>query len=180
MNVIPTALAGVLILEPKVFGDDRGFFFESYNERVFEKATGRAPTFVQDNHSRSVRGVVRGLHYQIVKPQAKLVRAGAGTLLDVAVDLRRSSPTFGQHVAVELSAENKRQLWIPEGFGHGFTVLSESAELLYKTTEYWYPEHDRSLAWDDPALGIDWRVSSAILSDKDRQAPRLADAEVFA
>ncbi len=180
MNVIATALEGVLILEPKVFGDDRGFFFESYNERVFEKATGRAPRFVQDNHSRSVRGVVRGLHYQVVKPQAKLVRAGAGSLLDVAVDLRKSSPTFGQHVAVELSAENKRQLWIPEGFGHGFAVLSDSAELLYKTTEFWYPEHDRSLAWDDPSLGIDWRVAEAILSDKDRQAPQLGDAEVFA
>ena len=179
MNVIPTALEGVLILEPKVFGDERGFFFESYNERVFEKATGRAPRFVQDNHSRSVRGVVRGLHYQVVKPQAKLVRAGSGVILDVAVDLRRSSPTFGQHVAVELSAENKRQLWIPEGFAHGFTVLSESAELLYKTTEFWYPEHDRSLAWDDPAIGIDWRVAEPILSDKDRQAPRLDQAEQF-
>ena len=180
MNVIPTALEGVLILEPKVFGDDRGFFFESYNERVFEQATGRAPRFVQDNHSRSVRGVVRGLHYQVVKPQAKLVRASAGVLLDVAVDLRRSSPTFGRHVAVELSAQNKRQLWIPEGFGHGFAVLSDAAELLYKTTEFWYPEHDRSLAWDDPALAIDWRVDEAILSDKDGKAPRLAEAEVFA
>ena len=180
MNVIPTALEGVLILEPKVFGDDRGFFFESYNERVFEQATGRAPRFVQDNHSRSVRGVVRGLHYQLVKPQAKLVRASAGVLLDVAVDLRRSSPTFGRHVAVELSAQNKRQLWIPEGFGHGFAVLSDAAELLYKTTEFWYPEHDRSLAWDDPALAIDWRVDEAILSDKDGKAPRLAEAEVFA
>ena len=180
MNVIPTALEGVLILEPKVFGDDRGFFFESYNERVFEQAIGRAPRFVQDNHSRSVRGVVRGLHYQVVKPQAKLVRASAGVLLDVAVDLRRSSPTFGRHVAVELSAQNKRQLWIPEGFGHGFAVLSDAAELLYKTTEFWYPEHDRSLAWDDPALAIDWRVDEAILSDKDGKAPRLAEAEVFA
>ena len=179
MNVIPTALEGVLILEPKVFGDDRGFFFESYNERVFEQATGRAPRFVQDNHSRSVRGVVRGLHYQLVKPQAKLVRASAGVLLDVAVDLRRSSPTFGRHVAVELSAQNKRQLWIPEGFGHGFAVLSDAAELLYKTTEFWYPEHDRSLAWDDPAIGIDWRVAEPILSDKDRQAPRLDQAEQF-
>ena len=180
MNVIPTAIEGLLILEPKVFGDDRGFFFESYNERVFEQATGRAPRFVQDNHSRSVRGVVRGLHYQLVKPQAKLVRASAGVLLDVAVDLRRSSPTFGRHVAVELSAQNKRQLWIPEGFGHGFAVLSDAAELLYKTTEFWYPEHDRSLAWDDPALAIDWRVDEAILSDKDGKAPRLAEAEVFA
>ena len=179
MNAIPTALEGVLILEPKVFGDDRGFFFESYNERQFEQATGRAPRFVQDNHSRSIRGVVRGLHYQVVKPQAKLVRAGTGAILDVAVDLRRSSPTFGQHVAVELSAENKRQLWIPEGFAHGFTVLSESAELLYKTTEFWIPEHDRSLAWDDPTIGIDWQVVDPILSDKDRKAPRLDQAEQF-
>lgn len=179
MNAIPTALPGVLILEPRVFGDDRGFFFESYNERQFEQATGRAPRFVQDNHSRSIRGVVRGLHYQVVKPQAKLVRAGAGVILDVAVDLRQSSPTFGQHVAVELSADNKRQLWIPEGFGHGFAVLSETAELLYKTTEFWFPEHDRSLSWNDPALGIDWQVSDPVLSDKDRQAPLLDRAELF-
>jgi dTDP-4-dehydrorhamnose 3,5-epimerase len=134
---------------------------------------------VQDNHSKSSHGVLRGLHYQVVRPQGKLVRAVAGTLLDVAVDLRRSSPTFGRHVAVELSADNKRQLWVPAGFGHGFVVLSETAELLYKTTEYWYPEHDRTLAWNDPALGIDWRVTNPTLSAKDQQGRLLAEAEVF-
>lgn len=179
MKVTPTALDGVLVIEPKVFEDARGFFLESYNERVFAEATGVSPRFVQDNHSRSSHGVLRGLHYQVVRPQGKLVRAVAGTLLDVAVDLRRSSPTFGRHVAVELSADNKRQLWVPAGFGHGFVVLSETAELLYKTTDYWYPEHDRTLAWNDPALGIDWRVTSPTLSAKDQQGKPLADAEVF-
>ena len=179
MNVIETTLPDVLILEPKVFGDDRGFFFESFNSRVFGEATGLSPVFVQDNHSRSARGVLRGLHYQLVKPQAKLVRAAFGTLLDVAVDLRRDSPHFGKHVAVELSADNKRQLWVPEGFAHGFVVLSEHAELLYKTTDYWYPEHDRTLAWDDPVLGIDWRTKQPILSAKDAVGKRLAEAEVY-
>ena len=162
-----------------MFADERGFFLESYNERVFAEATGVSPRFVQDNHSRSSRGVLRGLHYQVVKPQGKLVRATAGTLLDVAVDLRRSSPTFGRHVAVELTAENKRQLWIPAGFAHGFVVLSEMAELLYKTTDYWYPEHDRTLAWDEPALAIDWRVTVPTLSAKDQRGRTLAEAELF-
>jgi dTDP-4-dehydrorhamnose 3,5-epimerase len=179
VKVTRTALEGVLIVEPKVFEDERGFFLESYNERVFAEATGVTPRFVQDNHSKSARGVLRGLHYQVVRPQGKLVRAAAGSLLDVAVDLRRSSPTLGRHVAVELSADNRRQLWIPAGFGHGFVVLSETAELLYKTTEYWYPEHDRTLAWNDPDLGIDWRVTTPTLSTKDQQGRRLAEAELF-
>jgi dTDP-4-dehydrorhamnose 3,5-epimerase len=179
VKVTRTALEGVLIVEPKVFEDERGFFLESYNERVFAEATGVTPRFVQDNHSKSVRGVLRGLHYQVVRPQGKLVRAAAGSLLDVAVDLRRSSPTFGRHVAAELNAENRRQLWIPAGFAHGFVVLSETAELLYKTTEYWYPEHDRTLAWNDPDLGIDWRVATPTLSSKDQQGRRLAEAELF-
>lgn len=183
MNVIETSLPGVLVLEPKVFTDARGFFFESFNPRVFETATGLSPRFVQDNHSRSTRGVLRGLHYQVVRPQAKLVRAGAGRLLDVAVDLRRSSPRFGEHVAVELSAENKRQLWVPEGFAHGFAVLSDTAELLYKTTDYWYPEHDRTLRWDDPRVAIDWAawgIVDPILSAKDAAGPTLDAAEVYA
>ena len=179
MNIIETALPGVLILEPRVFGDERGFFFESFNARVFEEATGLSPGFVQDNHSRSAKGVLRGLHYQLVKPQAKLVRAAFGTLLDIAVDLRRSSPHFGRHIAIELSADNKRQLWVPEGFAHGFVVLSEHAELLYKTTDYWYPEHDRTLAWDDPTLEIDWRTVNPVLSAKDGAGKRLAEAEVY-
>ena len=178
VSVEETAIPAVKIVTPKKFGDHRGFFSETWSRKAFAEA-GLDLDFVQDNHSRSVRGVLRGLHYQVVKPQAKLVRAGSGVILDVAVDLRRSSPTFGQHVAVELSAENKRQLWIPEGFGHGFAVLSDNAELLYKTTEFWFPEHDRSLAWDDPALKIDWRLDDPILSDKDRQAPRLDRAELF-
>ena len=183
MNIIETALPGVLIIEPKVFEDPRGFFFESFNARAFEAATGLSPQFVQDNHSRSSRGVLRGLHYQVVRPQAKLVRAGAGRLLDVAVDLRRSSAHFGRHVAVELSGENKRQLWVPEGFAHGFAVLSETAELLYKTTDYWYPEHDRTLRWNDPDVAIDWAawgVGAPILSPKDAAGPALAAAEVYA
>lgn len=179
MKVSRTALDGVLIVEPKVFEDDRGFFLESYNERVFAEATGVTPRFVQDNHSKSVRGVLRGLHYQVARPQGKLVRATAGTLLDVAVDLRRSSPTFGRHVSVELSGDNRRQIWIPAGFAHGFVVLSETAELLYKTTEYWYPEHDRTLAWNDPDLAIDWRVTAPTLSAKDQQGRRLAEADLF-
>ncbi|HYF59583.1 MAG TPA: dTDP-4-dehydrorhamnose 3,5-epimerase [Burkholderiaceae bacterium] len=181
MNAIPTALPGVLILEPKVFGDARGFFLESWNAQTFRQATGVEASFVQDNHSRSARGVLRGLHYQLVRPQGKLVRVTAGEVYDVAVDLRRSSPQFGRAVGVRLSADNHRQLWIPPGFGHGFLVLSESADFLYKTTEYWYPEHDRSLAWNDPALGIEWPLDGLepMLAAKDRAAPRLADAQVY-
>ncbi|MDO8989286.1 MAG: dTDP-4-dehydrorhamnose 3,5-epimerase [Sideroxyarcus sp.] len=181
MKVISTAIPDLLIIEPKVFGDDRGFFFESFNRRKFAELTGRDADFVQDNHSRSVKGVLRGLHYQIQHPQGKLVRAVQGTVLDVAVDIRKSSPTFGQHVALELSAENKRMLWIPEGFAHGFVVLSETAEFLYKTTDYWYPEHERSIRWNDPALGIDWQLQTApSLSGKDAQGKMLAEAELFA
>lgn len=179
-TVTKTALPEVLILEPKVFGDDRGFFFESFNQQDFAKATGLNVNFVQDNHSKSARGVLRGLHYQIQHAQGKLVRATQGTVFDVAVDLRRSSPNFGKWVGVELSAENKKQLWIPEGFAHGFVVLSESAEFLYKTTDYWYPEFERSLRWDDPAIGIRWPVDTApLLSQKDAAAPVLDKAQVF-
>lgn len=170
----------VVLLEPRVFGDDRGFFFESFNRRKFAELTGFDVDFVQDNHSRSARNVLRGLHYQIQHPQGKLVRATLGSVLDVAVDIRKSSPTFGQHVAVELSAENKRMLWIPEGFAHGFVVLSEAAEFLYKTTDYWFPEHERCLRWDDPAIGIDWALQDApMLSTKDAQGKILKDAELF-
>lgn len=180
MKVTPTALPEVLLLEPRVFGDDRGFFFESYNERTFHEATGIEATFVQDNHSRSARGVLRGIHYQVRRPQGKLVRVVDGAVLDVAVDLRRSSPRFGQWVAVELTAENKRQVWIPPGFGHGFVVLSEHADFLYKTTEYWIPELDRAVAWNDPALGVDWQLAGKpSLSGKDAAAPRLSEAELF-
>jgi len=181
MNAIQTSLSDVLIIEPKVFGDARGFFFESFNRRRFAELTGRDADFVQDNHSRSVRNVLRGLHYQIRQPQAKLVRVVQGAVLDVAVDIRRSSPTFGRHVAVELSAENRRMLWVPEGFAHGFVVLSDAAEFLYKTTDYWYPEHERCIRWDDPALAIDWGLDAApSLSAKDAQGKALADAELFA
>lgn len=180
MNVVATAIPDVLILEPRVFGDDRGFFFESFNRRAFTEAVGREVDFVQDNHSRSAKNVLRGLHYQIRHPQAKLVRVIQGRVLDVAVDIRRSSPTFGKHVALELSAENKRMLWIPEGFAHGFVTLSESAEFLYKTTDYWYPEHERCIRWDDTALGIDWALETApALSAKDAQGKLLAEAELF-
>jgi len=181
MNVIATAIPDLKIIEPKVFGDARGFFYESFNQRRFNELVGREVEFVQDNHSRSARHVLRGLHYQIQQAQGKLVRVVQGTVYDVAVDLRRSSPTFGQHVGVELSAENKRMFWIPEGFAHGFVVLSESAEFLYKTTDYWAPEFERSLAWNDPALAIDWPISEApALSAKDQQAKLLAEAECFA
>lgn len=180
MRVVPTAIAGVLIIEPKVFGDERGFFFESFNRRRFAELTGRDVDFVQDNHSRSAKGVLRGLHYQIQHPQGKLVRVVQGAVLDVSVDLRRSSPTFGRHVAHELSAENKRMLWIPEGFAHGFLVFSDTAEILYKTTDYWYPEHERSLRWDEPALAIDWKLQiTPVLSCKDAQGKSLAEAELF-
>ncbi len=181
MNVVATPLPGVLILEPRVFGDARGFFLESWNERVFREATGVETAFVQDNHSRSARHVLRGLHYQLVRPQGKLVRVVAGEVFDVTVDLRRSSPHFGRWFGLRLDATTHRQLWIPPGFGHGFVVLSETADFLYKTTEYWSPEHDRSLAWNDPALGIEWPLDGAepVLAAKDAAAPRLADAQVY-
>ena len=182
MNVIHTPLEGLLVLEPRVFGDDRGFFFESFNARRFAELTGVTSAFVQDNHSRSARGVLRGLHYQIQQAQGKLVRATAGAVFDVAVDIRKSSPTFGQWYGIELSAENKRQMWIPPGFAHGFVVTSDAAEFLYKTTDYWAPEHERSILWNDPAIGIQWPALDAapLLSGKDQAALLLADAEVFA
>lgn len=183
MNVIPTAIPEVFIIEPRVFGDDRGFFFESFNERRFLEAIGGEDSvrFVQDNHSKSARNVLRGLHYQIRQPQGKLVRVVAGEVFDVAVDLRRSSPTFGKWVGAVLSADNKRQLWIPAGFAHGFVVTSESAEFLYKTTDYWAPEHERCIAWNDPDIGIEWPFEQApVLSDKDRAGNSFAEAEVFA
>lgn len=177
---IETGLPGVVLLEPRVFGDARGFFFESFNQRDFAAATACELTFVQDNHSRSARGVLRGLHYQIRQPQGKLVRVTAGSVFDVAVDLRKSSPHFGRWYGVELSADNHRQLWVPPGFGHGFVVTSESADFLYKTTDYWAPEHERSLRWNDPQVGIDWPLTEGlVLADKDRDAPLLADAELF-
>jgi len=181
MNIVATSIPEVLIFEPRVFGDDRGFFFESFNERAFEEAVGRRVTFVQDNHSRSQRGVLRGLHYQIENPQGKLVRVATGDVLDVAVDIRKGSPTFGQSVAVRLTETNKRQLWIPEGFAHGFVVLSETADFLYKTTDYYNPAAERAIAWNDPALAIDWQLDGIEprLSAKDQQAKALADADLF-
>jgi dTDP-4-dehydrorhamnose 3,5-epimerase len=181
VKVIPSAIPDVLIIEPKVFGDERGFFFESYNRRQFTELTGRDVDFVQDNHSRSVKNVLRGLHYQIRQPQGKLVRVVQGAVFDVVLDIRRSSPTFGQHVTKELSAENKRMLWVPEGFAHGFVVISDTAEFLYKTTDYWAPEFERSIAWNDPAIGIQWPIQGVpALSAKDQQAKLLAEAEHFA
>ena len=180
MNVLSTDLPDVLILEPRVFGDERGFFMESFNARTFEEATGLQRTFVQDNHSRSQKGVLRGLHYQLQQPQGKLVRVTAGEVLDVAVDIRRSSPTFGRWVGVHLSAENKRQLWVPEGFAHGFVVLSEFAEFLYKTTDYYAPAHERCIRWDDPQLAIDWQFEGVPqLSAKDQNGLLLRQAELF-
>jgi dTDP-4-dehydrorhamnose 3,5-epimerase len=179
MRVSPTRLAEVLLIEPKVFGDSRGFFFESWNEREFERAGIRA-RFVQDNHSRSQKGVLRGLHYQVRQPQGKLVRVTEGEIFDVAVDIRRSSPTFGTWGSARLSAQSKNMLWIPVGFAHGFCVLSEFAEVLYKTTDFYAPEHERSIAWNDPDLGIDWPLSGTpLLSAKDAAGVRLQDAEVF-
>ncbi|MBI5006890.1 MAG: dTDP-4-dehydrorhamnose 3,5-epimerase [Nitrosomonadales bacterium] len=181
MKCIPTAIPDVLIIEPKVFGDERGFFFESFNRRRFAELTGYDVDFVQDNHSRSARNVLRGLHYQIQHPQGKLVRVTSGKVFDVVVDIRRSSPTFGRHVAVELSAEDRRMLWIPAGFAHGFLVMSESAEFLYKTTDYWYPEYERCIRWDDPELGINWPLQGQpALSGKDAKGVPLQQAEVFA
>ena len=181
MKAIPTDIAGVLVLEPKVFGDDRGFFFESYNRRAFREATGLDPDFVQDNHSRSARNVLRGLHYQVRQPQGKLVRVTSGEVYDVAVDLRRSSPTFGRWVGLTLSAANHRMLWVPEGFAHGFVVTSDHAEFLYKTTDYYAPEHERCIRWDDPALAIAWPSAGAPpqVSAKDARGLALADAPRF-
>lgn len=180
MRVIATELPDVQIIEPQVFGDDRGFFYESFNARQFADLTGIDCTFVQDNHSRSARGVLRGLHYQVQHAQGKLVRVSAGEVFDVAVDIRHSSPTFGRWVGTLLSAENKRQLWIPEGFAHGFLVLSEFAEFLYKTTDYYAPQHERCIRWDDPQLAIDWPLAtSPLLSGKDQAGTTLAAAELF-
>ena len=184
MNAQSTAIEGVFVLEPKVFGDARGFFMESYNRRAFREATGLDIDFVQDNHSRSRKGVLRGLHYQIQQPQGKLVRVTSGAVFDVAVDIRRGSPTFGRWVGEELSADNHRQLWVPPGMAHGFVVLSESADFLYKTTDYYAPQFERSIAWNDPTIGIDWPlaahgITEPLLSDKDRAGLPLAQAEVF-
>ncbi|OON60660.1 dTDP-4-dehydrorhamnose 3,5-epimerase [Massilia sp. KIM] len=180
MNCTPTALEGVLLLEPQVFDDERGFFFESYNARRFREAAGFEPVFVQDNHSKSRRGVVRGLHYQVSVPQGKLVRVIAGAVYDVVVDLRAASPSFGRWIGTELSAANRRQLWVPPGCAHGFLTLSEEAECLYKTTEFWSPAHERTLLWNDPALAIAWPLQGEpILSAKDREGVPLARAEVF-
>lgn len=181
MKLISTHIHDLLILEPKVFGDERGFFFESFNQRQFKELTGLDVDFVQDNHSRSAKNVLRGLHYQIQQPQGKLVRVVQGKVFDVVVDLRRSSPTFGQHVGIELSAENKRMFWIPPGFAHGFVVLSETAEFLYKTTDYWAPEFERSLLWNDPALAIAWPLDGVPqLSAKDQAGKSFDAAECFA
>lgn len=180
MKAIPTAIPDVLIIEPKVFGDERGFFFESFNAKAFEQATGLKREFVQDNHSKSAKNVLRGLHYQIQRPQGKLVRVVQGEVFDVAVDIRKYSPTFGQHVAVQLSAENKRMLWIPEGFAHGFVVLSETAEFLYKTTDYWAPEFERCIAWNDKTFEIAWPIEgSPGISAKDALGVNFVTAEVF-
>jgi dTDP-4-dehydrorhamnose 3,5-epimerase len=180
ITATPTALPEVVLIEPRVFGDTRGFFLESFNLREFRAATGVALDFVQDNHSLSQKNVLRGLHYQIRQPQGKLVRVVAGCVYDVAVDMRRSSPTFGRWVGMELSADNKRQLWIPPGFAHGFLVLSDQAEFLYKTTEYWFPEHERSLLWNDPQVGIQWPLSGGpLLAKKDAEGTPLASAETF-
>jgi dTDP-4-dehydrorhamnose 3,5-epimerase len=181
MKIVATALPDVLIIEPRVFGDARGFFFESFNEQAFRAATGLDVAFVQDNHSRSAKGVLRGLHYQIEQPQGKLVRVVRGAVFDVAVDLRQTSPTFGKWVGVDLSEENQRQLWVPAGFGHGFLTLSETADFLYKTTDYYAPAFERCIAWNDPALGIEWPLNgmAALLSQKDQAGVLLANAQVF-
>lgn len=181
MKVTPMTIPDVLIIEPAIFGDKRGFFYESFNARAFEQATGLKRQFVQDNHSKSAKGVLRGLHYQINQPQGKLVRVAQGEVFDVAVDIRKSSPFFGRWVGVHLSAENKKQLWIPEGFAHGFLVISETAEFLYKTTDYYAPEYERSTAWNDPTIAIQWPIDGEpVLSAKDQQGKLLADAEHFA
>ena len=180
MQVTPTAIPDVLVIEPKVFGDTRGFFYESFNQKAFNDATGLNLNFVQDNHSRSTKGVLRGLHYQIQQPQGKLVRVVRGSVFDVAVDIRKGSATFGQWVGMELSEDNYKQLWIPAGFAHGFVVTSESAEFLYKTTDYYAPEHERCIAWGDPAIGIEWPVTTQpSLSGKDQLGLALREAETF-
>jgi len=180
MRVTPTAIAGVLVIEPKVFADERGFFFESFNERAFAEATGVIAKFVQDNHSRSVRNTLRGLHYQIRQPQGKLVRVAAGEVFDVVVDLRRSSPTFGRWVGEYLSAGNRKMMWIPAGMAHGFSVLSEYADFLYKTTEYWAPQHERTLLWNDAEIAIAWPLAGEpVLAARDRAGKRLSEAEVY-
>jgi dTDP-4-dehydrorhamnose 3,5-epimerase len=180
MKATPSAIPDIVLLEPRVFGDERGYFFESYNERQFEQAIGLKLDFVQDNQSRSAKNVLRGLHYQIGQPQGKLVRVLAGEIFDVAVDVRKSSPTFGKWVGVTLSAENFRQLWIPPGFAHGFAVLSESADILYKTTDYYAPQSERCIAWNDPAIGIEWPIQSEpVLSVKDKAGLPLAQSELF-
>lgn len=181
MKIIPTALKDVLIIEPKVFGDARGFFFESFNQQAFQAATGVAAPFVQDNHSRSAKGVLRGLHYQIEQAQGKLVRVVRGKVFDVAVDLRRASPDFGKWVGIELSEDNQRQVWVPPGFGHGFLTLSDSADFLYKTTDYYAPQFERCVAWNDPSIGIDWPLEgiTPALSGKDRAGLSLSQAETF-
>ena len=180
MKVLPTPLQGVLVIEPAVFGDERGFFMESFNRREFTEQAGISLEFVQDNHSRSAHNVLRGLHYQLQQPQGKLVRVVSGAVFDVVVDLRRSSATFGLWHGVELSAGNRRMVWVPPGFAHGFVVLSDCADFLYKTTDYYAPQHQRALLWNDPQIGIDWPLSGApILSDNDRGAQPLATADVF-
>lgn len=181
MRVTATSIPDVLVFEPQVFGDHRGFFMESFNQKVFQDKTALNCTFVQDNHSLSRQGILRGLHYQIQQPQGKLVRVVAGEIFDVAVDLRRSSPTFGQWVGESLSADNKKQLWVPPGFGHGFMVLSEQAEVLYKTTDYYAPEHERTVQWNDPDLAIAWPLDGRepILSAKDQAGCLFKDAEVY-
>ena len=181
MKVTPTSIPDVLVIEPKVFGDARGFFFESFTQRAFNDATGTNHQFVQDNHSRSSRGVLRGLHYQVQQPQGKLVRVVQGAVFDVAVDIRKSSPTFGQWVGAELSADNHRQLWVPPGFAHGFLVLSDTAEFLYKTTDYYAPEYERCIVWNDSVIGIDWPVTEEMpaLSEKDRRGLALEVVETY-
>jgi dTDP-4-dehydrorhamnose 3,5-epimerase len=178
MKISPTTIPDVVVLEPKVFGDSRGFFLESYNEEVFRRATGSALTFKQDNHSRSAKSVLRGLHYQVQQPQGKLVRVARGAVFDVVVDIRPTSGTFGMWVGVELSEDNNRQLWVPPGLAHGFLVLSETADFLYKTTDYYAPVHERSIAWNDPAIGIEWPLDGAspVLSAKDAAAPSLVES----
>lgn len=180
MKAITTAIKDLLIIEPRIFDDDRGYFFESYNQRKFVELIGRKVEFVQDNHSRSFKNVLRGLHYQIQHPQGKLVRVIHGEVQNVSVDIRKNSPTFGQHVKLKLSAENKRMIWIPEGFAHGFVVLSDAAECLYKTTDYWHPEHERCILWNDPDLAIDWDIQTApLLSGKDKQGKLFKDSDYF-
>ncbi len=181
MKISTTTIPEVLLIEPQVFGDERGFFFESFNKRRWKQKTGLSTEFVQENHSRSGKNVLRGLHYQIQQPQGKLVRVIVGEVFDVAVDIRRSSPTLGSWTGALLSAENKHQFWIPEGFAHGFVVLSEAAEFIYMTTDYYAPEHERAIRWDDPRLAIDWPIKGEpLLSAKDREAPLFNDAELFA